>query len=554
MIEDWSEGVRKVGESMEKTLIRRPTIRAVDLSQFMAPEGARKKNEVRSPQGAGKIPQLFPVEPADGGSAGGRNILTPRFWRKAALYAGALSVGVLLGLWGGIEAGLSLVGDDAAHGVVEPDEDGGVHRIYEICETVTNEVENVITIVRTNWVEVCHAEGLDDSGGLEGPALDSSALAQGKKTATHVDSSSPDEEGMPKPKPARKERPPVLRFTKRVTVGVVHYSIVEGALRGNGSVKLKGARRIRIPDGVESLLDWPIDTDLDSVEMPLSLRKMQSAFSLSNKIRELHIPDVAAWCGLECIDDCVPTRGADLYVDGEKVTRLVVPGYAKTVNDHVFAGCKSIETAVFEEGVEEIGTKAFFGCSSLKRVKIPKTVKRVGIEAFGGCPKLREIVVAPDSDTFEAAGGMLCNKKRQSLVLCPASVTDAVVPPGVKSIGQGAFAANAKLKSVVLGDGLAEIGARSFTDCTALEKVAIPKNVVTIGKSAFQGCTALREADVASSATFIGPRAFQDCRRLRKFSIPDGVLKIGENTFLGCNALDLEAVMRQSRSAAGRRK
>lgn len=68
--------------------------------------------------------------------------------------------------------------------------------------------------------------------------------------------------------------------------------------------------------------------------------------------------------------------------------------------------------------------------------------------------------------------------------------------------------------TLVLPQGLTTIGDNAFADCAALQAVAIPTTITNIGTAAFQNCTAL-------SAVLI----------------PEGVQTIEDNAFKGCSAL-----------------
>lgn len=68
--------------------------------------------------------------------------------------------------------------------------------------------------------------------------------------------------------------------------------------------------------------------------------------------------------------------------------------------------------------------------------------------------------------------------------------------------------------TLVLPQGLTTIGDNAFADCAALQAVAIPTTVTNIGAAAFQNCTALTQV-----------------------LIPEGVQHLEDNAFKGCSAL-----------------
>ena len=54
-------------------------------------------------------------------------------------------------------------------------------------------------------------------------------------------------------------------------------------------------------------------------------------------------------------------------------------------NDTSFAGSKTIETVIFESGIERISSESFKNCKKLKRVSFSNTIKYINSNAFSGC-------------------------------------------------------------------------------------------------------------------------------------------------------------------------
>ena len=134
-----------------------------------------------------------------------------------------------------------------------------------------------------------------------------------------------------------------------------------------------------------------------------------------------------------------------------------------------------------------------------------------------------------------------------------------IVPEGVVSIGEGAYAGSA-FRRVALPSTLDSIGPYAFAHCTSLESVYLPPALRHIAKGAFSGCTALKSVNFPSSLTSIGDKAFQStaletadmslcggltsvgnwafasCSRLTSVRLPEGTLT-GEGAFMACTSL-----------------
>ena len=109
--------------------------------------------------------------------------------------------------------------------------------------------------------------------------------------------------------------------------------------------------------------------------------------------------------------------------------------------------------------------------------------------------------------------------------------TTAVVPEGVKAIGEKAFWNRSSLESVVIPEGVTVIGEGAFEDCKNLKSIVIPEGVTEIGKWAFWGCSSLESVVIPEGVTEIGAGAFRGCSSLESVVIPESVTVIGGWTF-----------------------
>lgn len=228
----------------------------------------------------------------------------------------------------------------------------------------------------------------------------------------------------------------------------------------------KALKSLVLPENVVSIGTYAFYqcSALTSVTFGSKIRTIYNgAFNNCTNLKTVQISDLAAWCNIEFgMENSNPLTldGANLYLDGEAVSELIIP-----------------------EGVTSIGNYAFCG-TSFRSVTIPDSVASIGHAAFSGSAIERLVLNAAliDDSAFSNC----------------TSLTSVTFKDGVHYINDSAFENCTALSSVTFGNGLLSVGDEAFRH-TAVKNITLPASLRSIESTAFYSCESL--TDVVFSLT-----------------------------------------------------
>ena len=221
------------------------------------------------------------------------------------------------------------------------------------------------------------------------------------------------------------------------------------------------------------------------------------------------------------------------------LTSVTIPEGVTSIDNYAFQDCSGLTSVTIPEGVTSIGMYAFFGCDGLTSVTIPEGVTSIGEAAFASCTGLTSVTI---KSNMLSIGGV------ETFASC-ISLTSVTISRNVTSIdiGHYVFQNCTALTSITVEEGNSFYDSRN--GCNAVinsatnelvlgcNNTVIPTGVTSIGDYAFAGCDGLTSVIIPEGVTSIGQSAFSNCTGLTSVTIPSTVTSIGEQAFGSCNSL-----------------
>jgi len=162
--------------------------------------------------------------------------------------------------------------------------------------------------------------------------------------------------------------------------------------------------------------------------------------------------------------------------------------------------CPYIKVLNVEEGITCIDIdiyNAFAGLQSesLQKVTLPSSIELVGNSAFEGCPNLKTVIWENASENAVIGPFAFQNT----------AVEEFIIPEGVVSIGDKAFACNDSLKKVTLPNTVRQMSPEVFENCSNLYEVTWSDALFYMPDETFVNCenlTVLNNTDNIRSITY----------------------------------------------------
>lgn len=225
----------------------------------------------------------------------------------------------------------------------------------------------------------------------------------------------------------------------------------------------------------------------------------------------------------------------DCDIDTIKLSSLL-----NIIGERAFAGCKKLRQVTFPNTpmLGKIGECAFSG-SGIQKVIISQQTGNMPtsnfnwVNIFMKCSELAEFDVNAGNQKWASIDGVLFNKAKTQLIMCPQALGSAyTIPTPCTEVRDSAFKDNSGIKTLVIPDHVTKLGVSSFSNMDNLEEVTIGDGITELPPYVFaygfrrvygtvKGCKNIQ---------IIGKRAFE-ISRIKTIEFHEGLRIIGEEAF-----------------------
>jgi len=208
---------------------------------------------------------------------------------------------------------------------------------------------------------------------------------------------------------------------------------------------------------------------------------------------------------------------------GEQLTYPAneIPAYA-FYNPVMQTYKSSLTSLTLPVSASSIGDQAFYFCWNLSSINLPNNLKHIGDYAFYGCYALSSFSALATHTRFSTENGILYNKNKDTLFLCPNAKTGNItLPASVKHIDKSAFENCYNLTSVTLPASLQSTGSFAFAYCSGISgNLNLPSTLTTLGDGSFYGCYNLTgTVNFPAALTSPGSYSFFESYSIQAFNV-----------------------------------
>ncbi len=233
------------------------------------------------------------------------------------------------------------------------------------------------------------------------------------------------------------------------------------------------------------------------------------------------------------IPEGITSLGKSSFFDKKGMISIKLPASLTHIDCRAFRNCINLEKITFGNDQLTVSPDAFKNCTTLKYVELPDgtqyELSGLPDHTASAVPPLIRIIHKQILGNFFISGTMLIEYR--------GSEERVVIPDGITTIGERAFAGNEAIGRIILPDSVLEIHEEAFADCLLLQKINLPEHLQRMDKSAFENCVKLIHIDLPDSLEVLAESVFNRCTKLNAIHFGSALRSIDDLAFYGCSSL-----------------
>ena len=289
------------------------------------------------------------------------------------------------------------------------------------------------------------------------------------------------------------------------------------------------------------------EEDMESLTIPSSICSTGNRSFEHCSVKDIYITDLKAWNDMTFGEGYSYPLKRDLYLNGEKVTDLVLPNTITFISD-AFRGGKNFTSVSIPNSVKSINANAFSTCNSMVNVYVDiKNPLEIGNSTFPN--RSNAVLYVPYGTKLKYQTADYWKEFKEIIELPQKPIVNIEFSDAkVKAICVANWDTNGdgELSEEEAGD-VTSIGTvfQNNTEITSFSEFKYFTGVTTIGQYALSGCTNLSTIEFPSSLTTIERYALYNSG-FKDLIFPDNVTSIGNSAVRNCNSLTSVKIGRNS--------
>ncbi len=196
----------------------------------------------------------------------------------------------------------------------------------------------------------------------------------------------------------------------KITFGENVSAIGESAFEGCSSLP-----EVVIPNSVLTIgaRAFMHDSALASIQIGENVSSIgESAFIWCFNLNQAEFASLESLCSIDFSNALANplAYSHNLYVNGEKITNLIIPESISSIGNYAFYGCSNLKSISLS--TNSIGTGAFSGCSGVSVITLGNGVEAIEAPVFNDCTALTDLTIEDGTTPIYLSGSWISRVKK----------------------------------------------------------------------------------------------------------------------------------------------